>query len=346
MGLRFRKSVKICKGVKLNFSNSGTSVTFGEKGYHKTISSTGRVTTTVGLPGTGIYWTDSKKIGGAKKKTNSKAVNNRSVQTYSPYVDEIVPSTIEHDSIKYDDPIQIEPIDPIVSQIKPEKKVHLEDFFSGIEMPTASMEQNMQIEKIVSGDSSNQKTVDYNQIRNIYVRCDEAIEWDEIQAGVSFSELMMDRELWTRCRKYASRIVNGEVDAYLEVIEEFKPVDDLLLYCGDFEYGTDKGNYIEVEFDIIPNSVLQNKDSDPLFKEYVYSVSIRVARDIMALLPVSNALVHVVYDDKTILSVLFKKSLMVSIDYKKLTASEIVNKFKKNDGMKNTPIVDVERIVI
>lgn len=38
MGLRFRKSVTLCKGVKLNFGKTGMSVSVGGKGYHKTIN--------------------------------------------------------------------------------------------------------------------------------------------------------------------------------------------------------------------------------------------------------------------------------------------------------------------
>ena len=68
MGLRFRKSVKIAPGIKLNFGRKSHSVTFGGKGFHHTISSTGRKTTTAGIPGTGISYSTSS--GG--KKTKSK----------------------------------------------------------------------------------------------------------------------------------------------------------------------------------------------------------------------------------------------------------------------------------
>ena len=53
MSLRFRKSFKIAPGVKLNLNKKSTSVTFGGKGFHHTISSSGRKTTSVGIPGTG-----------------------------------------------------------------------------------------------------------------------------------------------------------------------------------------------------------------------------------------------------------------------------------------------------
>lgn len=66
MGLKFRKSIKIAPGVKLNFGKKSSSVTFGGKGLHHTISSTGRKTTSIGIPGTGISY--SKTTGSKKKK--------------------------------------------------------------------------------------------------------------------------------------------------------------------------------------------------------------------------------------------------------------------------------------
>lgn len=59
MGLRFRKSIKIAPGVKVNLNKKSTSVTFGGKGVHHTVSSTGRKTTSVGIPGTGLYYTET-----------------------------------------------------------------------------------------------------------------------------------------------------------------------------------------------------------------------------------------------------------------------------------------------
>lgn len=52
MGLRFRKSFKVAPGVKVNLNKKSTSVTFGGKGVHKTYSSSGKKTTSVGIPGT------------------------------------------------------------------------------------------------------------------------------------------------------------------------------------------------------------------------------------------------------------------------------------------------------
>lgn len=60
MGLRFRKSISIVPGVKLNFGTTGMSVSTGAPGFRKTFHTNGRVTTSVGIPGTGLYYVDTK----------------------------------------------------------------------------------------------------------------------------------------------------------------------------------------------------------------------------------------------------------------------------------------------
>ena len=70
MGLRFRKSIKIAPGVKINLNKKSTSVTFGGKGVHYTASSTGKKTASVGIPGTGISYTKTTGQSSKQKKTS------------------------------------------------------------------------------------------------------------------------------------------------------------------------------------------------------------------------------------------------------------------------------------
>lgn len=57
--MRFRRSVKILPGVRINFNKNSTGLTFGPRGAHYTINSSGRRSTSFGIPGTGIWWQDS-----------------------------------------------------------------------------------------------------------------------------------------------------------------------------------------------------------------------------------------------------------------------------------------------
>jgi hypothetical protein len=64
MAFRFRKSIKIAPGVKVNLGKKGASVSVGKPGATVNVSSRG-TRTTVGIPGTGIsHSTISKHQGG------------------------------------------------------------------------------------------------------------------------------------------------------------------------------------------------------------------------------------------------------------------------------------------
>jgi hypothetical protein len=66
--MRFRKSIKIAPGIKINFSKSGISSTIGGKGLSVNMGKNGTYLNT-GIPGTGI--SNRTKISGNKTKNKS-----------------------------------------------------------------------------------------------------------------------------------------------------------------------------------------------------------------------------------------------------------------------------------
>lgn len=303
MGLRFRKSVKICKGLKLNFGKTGASVTVGSGGFKKTFHTNGNVTTTVGLPGTGIYWTDTER------HNSQRPPKRDSADQHNPRITE--------------EPADLYEVSPAV-----------EDYFSaargsGSSVVSSEQRDSKAIERTTAHEPPKSCTyLSAQNLKAIYAFCDEPVEWTEIISGASVDDLLMDQAKYAYCRTVAPRILSGDIDAYLEVIEEIRPVDDLLLYGGDFEFGTDKPSYIEVEFSAKPENLVPNGTSDSMLEEFLCAVSIRVARDIMALLPVSNVLVHATIESDTVLSVLFTKNDLLKARLKAEDAREIVNGFE------------------
>jgi Protein of unknown function (DUF4236) len=62
MSFRFRRTMGIAPGIRLNLSRSGPSISFGPRGLHYTIGMKGN-RTTVGIPGTGLFWTSYQRHG-------------------------------------------------------------------------------------------------------------------------------------------------------------------------------------------------------------------------------------------------------------------------------------------
>ena len=65
MPFRFRKTIKLFPGVRLNIGSKSTSLTFGSGRVHETVSSTGRRTTSVRI-GDGLSWRKSGKQRGRR----------------------------------------------------------------------------------------------------------------------------------------------------------------------------------------------------------------------------------------------------------------------------------------
>lgn len=69
MGMRFRKSINLGGGLRMNLSKSGIGFSAGTKGFRVTKTAKGRTRTTASIPGTGISYvkeTSNKKIIHAK----------------------------------------------------------------------------------------------------------------------------------------------------------------------------------------------------------------------------------------------------------------------------------------
>lgn len=75
MGMRYRKSINLGGGFRVNLSKSGVGYSWGTKGYRITKKAGGGVRKTYSIPGTGISWVDDSET-----KKRNKRVKNGSYQ--------------------------------------------------------------------------------------------------------------------------------------------------------------------------------------------------------------------------------------------------------------------------
>ena len=89
MGFRFRRSMKILPGIRLTVGKSSVGISAGVPGARVSLNSRGRVTTSAGIPGSGLYWTESKSL--RKKRAKKKSARNvESTRTEENIVDDEV----------------------------------------------------------------------------------------------------------------------------------------------------------------------------------------------------------------------------------------------------------------
>ena len=109
-----------------------------------------------------------------------------------------------------------------------------------------------------------------------------------------------------------------------------------LYYGSNYEFGTDDSKKIEVEFNVNIDALtearreLNNTEYNFLLQDYVCSVCIRIARDMFALLPVKNTIIHAVLGDKTILSVDFDRNNLSKVKFGYIDPSDTLQLFRNN----------------
>ncbi len=357
MGLRFRKSIQIAKGVKLNLNKSSTSVTFGTQGLHYTISSTGKKTTSVGIPGTGLSYVTTS--GGNKKKKNSKSSTRSQQQKNSKYdtnvrIVEDYEERIEE--IKSIHKICSEPVDWQQLASQPEPFPYLGT--GPLEAEARKQYDEYQpsfLDKLMSKVNEKEK---------------------ELEDAITLArqEDQQDYSDWQNLQALAERVLAGDIDMYFYVLEEMHPFEDILEFGSNFDVGTDSPDFLEVEFHaktarVVPERIvsltqtgrLSSKDMTKtmhydLVQDYICSCTLRIAREMFALLPIQTVVIHVedtVEDtegqkhDDTVLSVLIERNQLDRINFDYIDPSITIESLRANMDFKKTKgLKPVERIEI
>ena len=293
MGLRFRRSISIVPGVKLNFGKTGMSVSAGMPGFHKTFHTSGKVTTSVGIPGTGIYYVDTqnpnKQNNRSQSRTRDNSANNNTSHSYNNTSQDYNTLPQRRDS---DNPAD------------------------------------------ESGTTLTQ--LDVQTLKSIHKACDDTVDWTEVLVSENAPDSSYNQEMWKYYHEMAPKVLAGDIDAYLQLIYEVNPLDDLLQYGGNFEFGTDDPKVIEVEFVVntaalsSSKSRMSTREYNDLLQDYVASTCIRIARDMFALLPITNTIVHAVIGNDTVLSVDFDRLSLSKLKFGYIDPSDTMEKLRHN----------------
>lgn len=174
----------------------------------------------------------------------------------------------------------------------------------------------------------------------------EAIDWNRVET--------IPRKL----SGLQTRILEGDIDAYYEVIETVEPFAELVDFGSEFELGTENPKLMVAEFnikeeDVIPDTMVTLTEAGnvsekkmtktayyEMLQDYVCSVMIRIARDMFALLPVDKVIVHAVdnalntatgnQEEVTYVSVIFDRATFEKINLDAIDPSDSLSNFEYN----------------
>lgn len=354
MGVRFRRSIKICKGAKVNIGKTGASLTLGTKGFHHTIHTSGKKTTSAGIPGTGLSYVSTSGNGKRYFSGNRSTIG---VQRQA-YIQQ--QKDMEYDQNR-------EMVDDFNELIDKIQSIHDEcsepvDWIALREKPAPFDIMNM-------GPYETQARKELNDVKPSFLghfvpaadkKRMQVLE-DAIQNGKAKDQQMYTD--WKDMKNLATRVLNGDIDSYFYVVSEMSPFDEILDFGSDFDIGTDNPEFMEVEFHaktakVVPNHVLSMTSTGKLsskvmtktmhydiVQDYICSCALRIAREMFALLPIEKVVIHAIdtiqdragneYDD-TVLSVLILRNELVGIDFDTIDASDTIKTFECNMNFKKT----------
>ncbi|MFS0574039.1 DUF4236 domain-containing protein [Sporosarcina sp. 179-K 3D1 HS] len=357
LALRMRKSFTITKGVRMTVSKTGVGVSIGTRGLRHSIHSSGRRTSTIGIPGSGISYV--KTSSGKKKRTTSNSAIERQLQKQRE-IDGNTQIVEEYEALR----------EQIISVHKESEAVidwaailDIAPPFVPPQPGPETMQAREKYESYVPGFFQKLlKSADDKKRSQLKEQIVEAEKRD----AAAYEE-------WRELNDLARRVLEGELDAYFEVMDELKPFDDLLDYGSGFEVGTDDPGVMEVEFKVksstvVPDYVVSLTKTGKLsqkqmtktmyydlLQDYVCSCIIRIARDLLAILPVNRVIIHAVderintasghMEEVTICSALLDREGMNRLNFDRIDPSDALENFRCNmKHMKTSGFREVERI--
>ena len=323
MGLNFRKSISIGKGLKLNLSKSGPSISFGKSGLRQSVNLKGQTRTTVGIPGTGVYYTKTsnvKNIAGlfTGKKSDDKKDSGKKTSG---------------------------------SSRKDEAAIAAK----------AQAKQEAEAAKAAELEQAKQTVAEYEElidtIKSVHKASDGKVDWEKVKAGnvpadmtglVNFADRVLSGDTsaylevigafnpFEDLTDYGSNFLVGTDDpSILEV--EFQVKSDEVVPTIGYSL-TSTGKLSEKE--------LGKAAYYDIVQDYVASTILRVARDAFALLPIQNVLIHACdtvintatghEEEMTLVSAKITRAQIEGINFEFVDPSDWLGTFECNCNFKKT----------
>lgn len=372
MGMRFRKSIKLSPGVKLNLGKKSGGISFGTKGLRYSINSSGRRTSTVGIPGTGLSFTSSS--GGSRSKSRKKYTSSK--QRTAQIKKEREKAAKDKEKQKQlDMELAKATVEEYEAHIDAIRSIHkdCDDY--------VDWEHIYSLPEPFQAGSAGPKEAKALADREAYkpgfiakrIKFFDVTDIKDQNIEKAREEDKKDYDSWKSLHDTAEKILSGDTDYMLAVIEDMAPLDDLVEFGSGFEIGVVDKDVVEVDFHVMADTIVPkeahmltstgklstkalgiSKRLD-IMQDYVCSCTIRIARDMFALLPVKYVIVNAMdtfidtgtgyTEPKCILSVVFTRDKLNALNFDAIDPSDSMANFQHNmsflktKGFKPVPMI-------
>lgn len=141
---------------------------------------------------------------------------------------------------------------------------------------------------------------------------DDTVDWTDALGRATPPDSLTDPEDWALYHRHAGKVLSGDTDTYLAVIEAMQPLGDLSAYAASFDIAAPSAEVLTASCQALPGYLEKPADEA---RRYLAGMAVRIARDLFALLPVTRVEVAMLHDGKTLLTVPFDKAEMLKVRF-------------------------------
>lgn len=306
MGFNYRKSISLGKGIRVNLSKSGPSLSFGKSGMRVSVNSKGQARGSVGIPGTGVYYNKQINILNAIKGW------------FGGGAAETVPEV-------------------------PQEAIEKAPALARTEAAQKESQAAQRLEELRNIHQQADKSIDWEQVAKSQTETtEESRNLKKLAEGVlagddeSYLRVIEEMNPFIDLTEYGSDFEVGiTVDDFLGVtfnvhIDEVVPTEVTTVLKSGKE-------------SMKPMSKTMR---NALIRDYVTSTSFRVARDLFALLPVDQVVINAEEtmvnpatghdEEMTLLSVVFPRESFQKLNFKGIVPYEALANFEHAIDFKTT----------
>ena len=131
-------------------------------------------------------------------------------------------------------------------------------------------------------------------IDNLWMTADETIDWTDALGHEFPPDRLTAIRLWRFYHQQAEAILNGDTKAYAEVLRKANPLGELTAFAEGISMRAPDADRLE-----------EYLDADG--KKYLSAMGVRIARDLLACLPVSEVEVKALQEGKTVMKVSYRR---------------------------------------
>ena len=120
----------------------------------------------------------------------------------------------------------------------------------------------------------------------LWKTADETVDWTEALINADPVDGLTNPQLWRFYHTQAKAVLDGDLHAYAEVLRAGKPLHDLTRYTAAMSIDVNSADKLTARF--TPAEAYLQQDA----RRYLCGMALRIARDLMAILPVTTVRVE------------------------------------------------------